>query len=76
MLLKDRSRRAQVQNGGMHKGRSFVSSIKILPARFKLFLASAGLFGIANFSNVIFTLRAAQVIQPTLGISRASEIAV
>ncbi len=59
-----------------HKARSLVSSIKVLPVRFKLFLASAGLFGIANFSNVIFTLRAEQVMQPSLGISKASQVAV
>lgn len=77
-LVKDRIRdELRAKNGRIdHKARSFVSSIKILPTRFKLFLASAGLFGIANFSNVIFTLRAEQVMQPSLGISRASQIAV
>ena len=35
-----------------------------------------GLFGIANFSNVFFTLRAEQVLQPSLGQTRASELAV
>jgi MFS family permease len=77
-LVKDRVRGdTRAKNRSLdYKARSFVSSIKILPARFKLFLASAGLFGIANFSNVIFTLRAEQVMQPSLGISRASQIAV
>ena len=78
ILVKDRIRGGRGGKGGTldHTSRSFVASIKILPARFKLFLASAGLFGIANFSNVIFTLRAEQVMQPSLGISRASEVAV
>jgi MFS family permease len=77
-LVKDRIRNeTRTKDRSLdHKARSFVSSIKILPARFKLFLASAGLFGIANFSNVIFTLRAEQVMQPSLGISRASQLAV
>ena len=35
-----------------------------------------GLFGIANFSNVFFTLRAEQVLQPSLGQTRASELAI
>ncbi len=77
-LVKDRITRETggKSNGLDHKARSFVASIKILPARFKLFLVSAGLFGIANFSNVIFTLRAEQVMQSSLGISRASQVAV
>ncbi|MFI5449968.1 MAG: MFS transporter [Candidatus Bathyarchaeia archaeon] len=77
-LVKDRSARGILtRNSGLeHKTRSFVSSVKILPRGFKLFLASVGLFGVANFSNVIFTLRAEQVMQSSLGIGRASQIAV
>ncbi|MDV3277109.1 MAG: MFS transporter [Nitrososphaerales archaeon] len=55
---------------------SFLSSVRILPREFRLLLVSVGLFGIANFSNVIFTLRAEQVLQPSLGISAASQLAV
>ncbi len=75
-FVKDRSARGIRTKDLEHKTRSFVSSVRILPRRFKLFLASVGLFGVANFSNVIFTLRAEQVMQPSLGISRASQIAV
>ncbi len=56
--------------------RSFRSSIGNLPRTFKLFLVGVGLFGIVNFSNVIFTLRAEQVLQPSLGPKEASEFAV
>jgi MFS family permease len=77
-LVKDRKREILTRNGGLgHEAvPSFFSSVKTLPREFKLFLVSVGLFGVANFSNVIFTLRAEQVMQPSLGISRASQIAV
>ncbi len=55
---------------------SFWSTIKTLPKEFRLLLTSVGLFGIANFSNIFFTLRAEQVLQPSLGQTRASELAV
>lgn len=55
---------------------SFGETIKKLPQNFKLFLLSVGLFGIANFSNIFFTLRAEEVLQPSLGQSGASELAV
>jgi len=56
--------------------RSFRSSLRDLPKTFKFLLAGVGLFGIANFSNVIFTLRAEQVLQPSLGPKEGSEFAV
>jgi MFS family permease len=55
---------------------SFRSSIGSLPRTFKLFLVGAGLFGISNFSNVIFTLRAEQVLQPSLGPVEGSIYAI
>ncbi len=55
---------------------TFRSSIGTLPRRFKLFLVGAGIFGIANFSNIIFILRAQQVLQPSLGTIGASQLAV
>ncbi len=54
----------------------FRSSLAGLPRGFKLYLAGVGLFGVANFSNVIFTLRAEEVLQPSLGPLRSSEYAV
>lgn len=55
---------------------SFRSSVAGLPKDFKLFLVGVGVFGISNFSNVIFTLRAEEVLQPSLGPLQASEFAV
>ncbi|MDV3244606.1 MAG: MFS transporter [Nitrososphaerales archaeon] len=68
-----------VREGRRERGspsQSFTSSIRNLPQRFRLFLVSVGLFGLANFSNVIFTLRAEQVLQPSLGAPGASGLAV
>jgi MFS family permease len=58
------------------KKEGFRSSMRSLPHRFKLLLVGVGLFGVANFSNVIFTLRAEQVLQPSLGPVEGSEYAV
>ncbi len=55
---------------------SFSLMVRALPKNFRLLLISVGLFGIANFSNVFFTLRAEQVLQPSLGQSQATELAV
>ncbi len=55
---------------------SFRSSVKGLPRRFRFFLVSVGLFGMVNFSNTIFNLRAFQVLQPSLGLTGASQLAV
>jgi MFS family permease len=54
----------------------FWSTVKNLPREFRFLLISVGLFGIANFSNVFFTLRAEEVLQPSLGQTQASELAV
>jgi len=76
-LVKEKSKHAVSKNSGLNeRAHSFFASIKILPGRFRIFLLSAGLFGIANFSNVIFTLRAEQVLQPSFGVSSASQFAV
>ncbi|MDV3243903.1 MAG: MFS transporter [Nitrososphaerales archaeon] len=75
-LVKDRPRTRRAEPGSGGDPMSFLLSIRTLPRRFKVLLVSVGLFGIANFSNVIFTLRAEQVLQPSLGISGASQLAV
>lgn len=66
----------EVRRNKGSSGRSFRSSVTGLPRDFKLFLVGVGLFGISNFSNVIFTLRAEEVLQPSLGPLQASELAV
>jgi MFS family permease len=56
--------------------KGFRSSVGTLPRTFKLFLVGVGFFGISNFSNVIFTLRAEQVLQPSLGPKESAIYAV
>ncbi len=56
--------------------RGFIQSIKTLPRSFKLFLVGVGVFGLGNFANSLFTLRAQQVLAPSVGSLAASAIAV
>ena len=58
------------------KDKGFVRSIKTLPRTFKLFLVGVGVFGLGNFANSLFTLRAQQVLAPRVGALEASAIAV
>ena len=69
-LVRSRSRRAE------HELASFISSVKGLPRRFRFFLVGVGLFGMVNFSNTIFNLRAFQILQPSMGFAGASQLAV
>jgi MFS family permease len=54
----------------------FVRTIRTLPRVFKLFLAGVGTFGIANFANSLFSLRAEQVLAPEMGATQATLVAV
>jgi len=58
------------------KDKGFVKSIRALPRSFKLFLAGVGVFGLGNFANSLFTLRAQEVLAPRVGALEASAIAV
>ena len=69
-LVRSRSRRVE------HEHASFMSSVKGLPRKFRSFLVGVGLFGMVNFSNTIFNLRAFQILQPSMGLAGASQLAV
>jgi len=58
------------------KDKGFAWSIKTLPRSFKLFLVGVGVFGLGNFANSLFTLRAQEVLAPKVGSLEASAIAV
>ena len=58
------------------KTRGFVLTIRSLPKTFKLFVTGVGLFGIANFANTLFALRAEQVLAPEMGAAKASLLAI
>jgi MFS family permease len=62
--------------GVVVKDKGFVSSVKTLPRSFKLFLVGVGVFGLGNFANSLFALRAQQVLAPSVGAVEASVIAV
>ncbi len=51
-------------------------SIGALPLRFRLFLVGVGVFGLGDFAHSLLTLRAAQLLTPTLGAAQASTLAV
>jgi len=55
---------------------SQIDSLKVLPRRFKLFLAAVGIFGLGNFANSLFTLRAQEVLATQYGTIQASVLAV
>jgi MFS family permease len=54
----------------------FITSISSVPRTFKLFLVGVGIFGISNFANTLFALRAYQLLEPVWGPLEASLIAV
>jgi len=54
----------------------FIDSLRALPRSFKLFLGGVGVFGLGNFANSLFTLRAQEVLAPKLGFLQASAVAV
>lgn len=58
------------------KDKGFVKSIRALPRSFNLFLVGVGVFGLGNFANSLFTLRAQEVLAPRVGALEASAIAV
>jgi len=55
---------------------SYLASIRALPRSFKLFLVGVGVFGLGNFANSLFTLRAQEVLSPKLGALEASAMAI
>jgi sugar phosphate permease len=58
------------------KKEGFVKSIRKLPKSFNLFLVGVGVFGLGNFANSLFTLRAQEVLAPKVGALEASAIAI
>lgn len=53
----------------------FWGTIKNMPADFKMFLLSAGVFGVANFANTFLVLRVTEALKPAMGILKAGSIA-
>lgn len=56
-------------------GKKLVASIRQLPAAFRRFLLSVGIFGSGDFSPTLLTLAAATLLRSTHGPVRAAELA-
>jgi MFS family permease len=54
---------------------SLGASVRALPARYRKFLAAAGLFGAGDFAHTLLLLLAAQTLTPALGMARATAAA-
>jgi MFS family permease len=53
-----------------------VGSIKLLPSKFRLFLIAVGIFGLGNFADSLFILRATQLLTPIKGAIVAGSLAI
>jgi MFS family permease len=58
------------------KPKGYLGAMKGLPRDFKLFLIGVGVFGLGNFANSLFALRAQEVLAPGMGREAASVAAV
>jgi MFS family permease len=56
--------------------RKLVGSVKLLPFKFRLFLIAVGIFGLGNFADSLFILRATQLLTPIKGAILASSLAI
>jgi MFS family permease len=57
-------------------GLKFWATVRALPRPFKLFLVGVGLFGAGDFAHTLLTLRAVDLLTPSLGAARAGQIAI
>ncbi len=54
----------------------FRAALARLPGKYRLFLVGVGIFGVSNFANTLFSLRAYQLLEPSQGSAVASAVAV
>ena len=55
---------------------SFGERLRLLPANYRKFLVSVGLFGAGDFAHTLLILLATQKLAPTLGATKAASVAV
>ncbi len=53
-----------------------LKTIGALPTKFKLFLVAVGIFGAGDFAHSLLTLRAVQMLSPTMGAAQAGQVAI
>ena len=68
-LVKERSK-------GLINRKSLVSSVQAMPLKFRFYLIGVGLFGIGDFAHSLLTLRAAEILTPTMGATAAGLTAI
>jgi MFS family permease len=68
-LVKERSK-------GLINKMSLVSSVQAMPLNFRFYLIGVGLFGIGDFAHSLLTLRAAEILTPTMGATAAGQTAI
>jgi MFS family permease len=56
--------------------RQLIGSVKLLPSKFRLFLIAVGIFGLGNFADSLFILRATQLLTPIKGAILAGSLAI
>jgi len=61
---------------GQINRKSFVSSVQAMPLKFRFYLIGVGLFGIGDFAHSLLTLRAAEILTPTMGATAAGQTAI
>ncbi|MBU6439109.1 MAG: MFS transporter [Betaproteobacteria bacterium] len=54
---------------------SFLGSLRALPPRFRRYLGAVGLFGAGDFSASLLILAATTLLEPSLGMLRAAQVA-
>jgi MFS family permease len=69
LFVRERKRTA-------HNATGLFQMLGSLPARFRWFLVGVGLFGAGDFAHSMLTLRAALMLTPALGATRAGQTAI
>ena len=68
-FVKERRRKANHDNG-------LLTSFKLMPRQFRLYLVGVGLFGMGDFAHSLLTLQAVQMLTPALGAAEAGQVAI
>jgi MFS family permease len=69
LFVKERRRSPNPQSNSF-------TSIRALPRSFQRYLIGVGLFGIGDFAHSLLTLRAVQMLTPTMGAAAAGQLAI
>jgi MFS family permease len=56
--------------------KTFLAGLRDLPGSFRLFLASAGVFGLGDFSHTLLILYATQTLTPSMGVAKAASASI